>query len=103
MPKRLGTGDLRHIHDMLLILIPIAWLGALTVLVALCRSAALGDAVSISTLEERRRKPASERTLAWPASIAPSARARRPAGHVRSLHSRRVQLPRRGAAGHSLR
>jgi hypothetical protein len=88
---------------MLLILIPIAWLGTLTVLVALCRSAALGDAVTISSLEQPRRRPAVERTLAWPASIAPSASARRPAGHVRSPHSRRVRLPRRGAAGHSLR
>jgi hypothetical protein len=83
---------------MLLILIPIAWLSAITVLVALCRTAALGDTVTISTLEEGRW----ERT-AWPASIRPSARARRPAGHARSPHPRRVQLPRRGAAGHGLR
>jgi hypothetical protein len=88
---------------MLLIFIPIAWLGAITVLVAVCRTAALGDAVMISTLEDRRLDRVSERTLAWPASVPMRARARRPAGHVRSLHSRRGQLPRRGAAGHGLR
>jgi len=87
---------------MLLILIPIAWLGAITVLVALCRTAALGDAVTMISLEERRQERRNERTT-WPASIRPSARARRPAGHVRSLPPRLGQIPRRGAAGHGLR
>lgn len=65
---------------MLLILIPIVWLAVLSLLVAVCRVAAEGDAA----LAAQRRAPASPLGIRLTLSRAPSAqlkRTRRAHGH----------------------
>ena len=84
---------------MLLILIPIAWLAALSLLVAICRVAAVGDARAVAPRRSREDLIGIKLTLSPVASHAGQQR----------LHARRTLLrpgiagARQRIAAHSLR
>jgi hypothetical protein len=103
VPRRIGVGDVSYIHHMLLTLIPIAWLGVITLLVALCRMAALGDATRVSMSDDAHADSTAGRVGPWQASIRRGASGRRIAGHGRSTQRSQPLRPRRGAIGHNVR
>jgi hypothetical protein len=87
---------------MLFILIPIVWLGVITMFVALCRMAALGDAPRASDSNASHRW-IGHRVSVFGRYLAPMRGARRSVRHMDSPHPSRPAIARRRITAHGIR